>query len=163
VTAAGRRLRRGYRVWGVVGPIAKEELYGFLGLKEPVTDETPPPPGYVHFPEYGEDYFKQLTAEQLVSRKTRGGFVTFDWEMIPGRENHALDARVYARAAAWAAGLDRFQESDWRALEQAIGQTEPVLAAAPALASNAAAAPAPTASPARPTGWLGPREGWLRR
>src|SRR5688572_26699813 len=30
------------------------------------------PPGYCHFPKYSEEYFKQLTAEQLVTRFVRG-------------------------------------------------------------------------------------------
>jgi phage terminase large subunit GpA-like protein len=78
------------------------------------------PPGYCHFPEYGDEYFRQLTAEQLVTHKNRRGFIRLEWELIPGRQNHVLDARIYARAAAMLAGLDRFTDSDWTAREQML-------------------------------------------
>ena len=90
---------------------------------EPITsppDGSPPPPGFCHFPEYGEDYFRELTAEQLEPTRTRRGYVRLEWTLIPNRENHALDARCYARAAAAVLGLDRFTEADWRALEAAV-------------------------------------------
>jgi phage terminase large subunit GpA-like protein len=162
VTDRGRKLKRGYKVWPVVGAIAKSELYGALRLELPV-DGVPPPPGFCHFPEYGEGYFRELTAEQLVPRKSARGFVVLRWELIPGRENHALDARVYARAAAAVVGLDRFRESDWQALETAVGtEAAPALAATPAAAPQAA--PSPPSRPAPPprAPWLQPRRGWLR-
>jgi phage terminase large subunit GpA-like protein len=104
VTSGGRRV--GYRVWPIGVDKAKEELYGWLGLKQPL-DGDAAPPGYCHFPEYDQEYFKQLTAEQLVPRDTRLGFTVYEWQKIPGRENHWLDCRVLARAAAMLVGLDR--------------------------------------------------------
>lgn len=121
ITMRGQRPIHGYKVWPVVSGVGKSELYGFLGLEQPTEDDAPMPPGWCAFPEHDEDYFKQLTAEQLVPHKNRRGFTTFEWELIPGRENHVLDARVYARAAAAVAGLDRFQESDWLKLERQVG------------------------------------------
>lgn len=91
VTLRGRKLTRGYKVWPVVGSIAKSELYGWLRLQLPADGQGPPPPGFCHFPSYGEDYFRQLSAEQLVVKKTGRGFVTLQWELISGRDNHALD------------------------------------------------------------------------
>jgi phage terminase large subunit GpA-like protein len=120
INLRGQRPIHGYKVWPVVGAIAKSELFGFLRLDRP-TDGQPFPPGWCHFPEYDEDYFKQLTSEQLVSRKNKRGYTVMTWGVIPGRENHLLDARVYARAAAQLVGLDRFRESDWQALERAVG------------------------------------------
>jgi phage terminase large subunit GpA-like protein len=119
INLRGRRPIRGYKVWPVVGGIAKSELYGYLRLDAP-TDGGAYPPGWCHFPEYDDDYFRQLTSEQLVSRKNKRGFTVMAWTLIPGRENHVLDCRVYARAAAALVGLDRFQESDWLALEAQI-------------------------------------------
>lgn len=119
VTVAGKKSKRGGRIWPVCGSIAKSELYGCLRLERP-EDGVSFPPGFCHFPEYGEEYFKELTAEHLVSHKTRKGYMRFDWELIPGRENHMLDCRVYARAAASLAGLDRYKESDWAALQRAL-------------------------------------------
>jgi len=169
VNMGGKKLKRGYRYWPVVGPIAKAELYGWLRLPTP-TDEARAAgvheaPGYCHFPEYGEEYFKQLTGEQLEKGK---------WVPVPGRQNHALDCRVYARAAAMMFGLDRFKEADWRRLEVHQGVPAP----APPIVSQAtpedlptppvvAVAPPPTPdwAPVRPRHkhWMGPRRSsWLR-
>lgn len=160
VLARGRRAKAGVKVWPVVGRIAKSELYGWLRL-EPPLDGDGAVPGLLHFPEYGEAYFRELTAEHLVTARTRAGFVRMEWELLPGRRNDTLDARVYARAAATVAGLDRFTESDWSRLERNVG-IEPAPAAAPAQPPP----PAPTAGPSyrRQSGpWLQPSRGWLRR
>lgn len=106
ITARGKRMHRGYRVWPIGVSIAKTELYGWLQLNQPEPgDEFPP--GYCHFPEYAEEYFLQLTAEHLITVRKKGGFTSREWQMIPGRENHFLDCRVYARAAASVLGIDR--------------------------------------------------------
>jgi len=121
-------------------------------------------PGFCHFPEYGEEYFRQLTAEQLIRKATRRGFVKFVWEPIPGRENHVLDCRVYARAAAAVVGLDRFRESDWLALERSLGVTSPPPATPVAAVKTVPPEPGPRpGTPVRAHGWLGRRQGnWLR-
>jgi len=69
----GTQIRWGVKVWPINGSMIKEELYRWLGLARP-TEESgiPHPPGYCHFPRYSEEYFKQLTAEQLVSELLRG-------------------------------------------------------------------------------------------
>ena len=120
--AGGRR--RGLRVWSVSSSIAKGELYRWLKLERP-TDEAMAdgagyPPGYCHFPQYGEEYFRQLTAERRVIRIHKG-FPRASWEKDPSRQNEALDCRVYARAAAAIYGIDRFQERQWKRIEQALG------------------------------------------
>ena len=83
--AGGRR--RGLRVWSVGTPVAKGELYRWLKLEWP-TDEALEtgasfPSGACHFPQYGEEYFKQLTAERLVTRIVKG-FPRASWEKEPG-------------------------------------------------------------------------------
>lgn len=100
VTFGGRRIARGCKVWPVGVDIAKSELYGWLRMPDPG-------PGWCHFPQHEEEYFKQLTAEQLVTHTNAHGFTTYEWQKLPGRENHWLDARVYARAAAAVLGIDR--------------------------------------------------------
>lgn len=110
VSVRGRRLARGYRMWPIGVNVAKSELYGWLRLDPPTQPGQPFPRGYCHHPELGEEYFKELTAEQLVeqvNKKTR--FRTHQWQRLPGRENHFLDARVLARAAAAFAGLDQLR------------------------------------------------------
>jgi phage terminase large subunit GpA-like protein len=72
-----------------------------------------------NFPQYNEEFFRQLTAERLVTRMVKG-FPRGSWEKEPGRRNEALDCRVYARAAAAIYGLDRFEERHWRRMEEAL-------------------------------------------
>ncbi len=127
----GKRL--GIKRWNISSSVGKEELYRWLRLPKP-TDEAlaqgePYSPGSCHFPLYGEEYFKQLTAERLVT-KTHKGFPKMIWEKDPTRNNEALDCRVYARAAASIYGIDRFKESDWQRLEAAVG-TKPTTAVKP--------------------------------
>ncbi len=105
ILATGRQPKRSHKVWPVGGSIAKTELYGWLRLNNAGGEELPP--GYCNFPEYGEAYFLELTGEHLVPIKKKGGYIVHEWQMIPGRENHLLDCRVYARAAASVKGLDR--------------------------------------------------------
>lgn len=131
VNYRGVKIANGCKVWPVGVSIVKGELYGWLKLKRPTTEGivagAAEPPGACHFPEHGEEFFKQLTAETLVSHRHRG-MTIFEWQLVPGRENHHLDTRVYARAAAAVLGLDRFKESDWRTFEHAIAnvpQTDP--------------------------------------
>jgi phage terminase large subunit GpA-like protein len=66
---------------------------------------------------------KQLVGEQLVTVKTKRGFTRLEWQKLRER-NEALDCRVYARAAAWIAGADRWTEVMWRDLEQQVGAPE---------------------------------------
>lgn len=165
VTVAGSKA--GYRVWPVAGAVAKSELYGWLKLRPP-TDEARAagavdPPGYCRWPEYGETYFKQLVAEQLVAQRTAQGFLVYLWTLPPGRENHALDARVYARCAAAVAGLDRFAESAWNRLENEAGVASTPTPDPPVEARQAESVPAraEAATQAVSPPWIRPRTGWL--
>lgn len=168
VTVAGRKMKRGYKVWTIGTDLAKSEFYGWLALHPPTDAERDTgagdPPGYCRFPQYDEDYFKQITAEQLVSARTRKGYTAFGWELIPGRQNHFLDCRIYARAAAAVVGLDRFRESDWTALETRLEvqvPPPPAEASTPPPAAPATERPRPT--PAKRPGWISRRGDWWRR
>lgn len=111
VKVNGKRMARGYKVWPVGVDIGKTELYGWLRLPLPLDGELYPS-GWCHFPEYGADFFQQITSEQLVKHvNERTGFAKYEWQLIPGRENHWLDCRVYARAAAALLGLDRMRSA----------------------------------------------------
>jgi phage terminase large subunit GpA-like protein len=77
------------------------------------------------------EWVKQLVAEQLVTVKTKRGFQRLEWQKLRER-NEVLDCRVYARAAAWIAGADRWSEATWRDLESQVaadGETETALVA----------------------------------
>ena len=121
----GKKISNAVRLWKVGVSILKSELYGWLQT-EPVREDNTPggrPMGAsssyrCHFPEYDTEYFKQLTAEQLVTRIVRG-YPKREWQKTRDR-NEALDCRIYARAAAIALGIDRWSEQKW---EQIVGDT----------------------------------------
>jgi phage terminase large subunit GpA-like protein len=54
-----------------------------------------------------------------VSVRTKRGFARLEWQKLRER-NEVLDCRVYARAAAWIAGADRWTEATWRDLEAQV-------------------------------------------
>ena len=143
----GRRLRRGARLWTVAVSTFKAETYRFLRLERPTDEERAEgktyPPGSVHLPHWVEDeWLKQFVAEQLVTVRTRRGFARLEWQKMRER-NEALDCRVYARAAAWIAGADRFPERRWRRLEAAVAnEAEPEYAAPRDAASDPGSRPA---------------------
>ena len=69
------------------------------------------PPGSVHLPSWADgEWLKQLTAEQLITVKSKRGFSKLEWKKLRVR-NEALDCRVYARAAAWIAGAGSATEA----------------------------------------------------
>ena len=121
----GKRIRRGARLWTVAVATFKSETYRFLRHDRP-TDEAIAagagfPAGYLHLPQGTDaEWTKQLVAEQLVTVKTRRGFTKLEWQKLRER-NEALDCRVYARAAAWIAGADRWSEAKWAELEKQLG------------------------------------------
>ncbi len=127
VGPAGSKIKRGVRVWPVNSGMAKEELYRWLRLERPTDEDlergVPFPAGYCHFPKYSEEYFKQLTAEQLVTKLVKG-YRRHEWQKMRER-NEALDCRVYARAAAARVGVDRFQEKHWAEFERRVAHPSP--------------------------------------
>lgn len=143
VTSQGKRKRRGLLVWPVGASFCKSELYGSLRKDKPTDEQLDQgeqfPAGYCHFPKYGEEYFKQLTAERLVTVKDKRGFPHREWRKLRER-NEALDCRVYARAAASALGIDRFGDATWQKLECALGQR-------PVIRADAHESDKPTPSP----------------
>jgi phage terminase large subunit GpA-like protein len=126
VTRGGKRIRHGVKVWPVATGMLKSELYGWLKLERPTEESGEPhPPGFCHFPQMPDEFFKQLTAEQLVPKAVKG-YRKLEWIKTRDR-NEALDTRIYARAAAAQFGIDRLTERHWKALEEQIGvaQKEP--------------------------------------
>ncbi len=108
VTVSGQKLKRGMKLWPVGVSILKSELFQLLNVL------TEGAPGYCHFPEYAPEYFKQLTAEQLITKVVKG-YTKQEWQKIRDR-NEVLDCRVYARAASIALGIDRWPVSKWESL-----------------------------------------------
>ncbi|MGD9509702.1 MAG: phage terminase large subunit family protein [Geminicoccaceae bacterium] len=125
----GKRIRRGARLWTVAVATFKSETYRFLRHDRP-TDEAIAAgadfrAGYLHLPQGTDaEWIRQLVAEQLVTVKTRRGFSRLEWQKLRER-NEALDCRVYARAAAWIAGADRWSDTKWAELEKQLGAASP--------------------------------------
>ena len=102
------------------------------------------------------EWLKQLTAEQLMTVRTRQGFQRLEWQQMRDR-NEALDCRVYARAAAWLMGIDRWDDTRWDELEaqHRTGRAD----APPAGQPNR---PPTRKAPRRPANWMGARkEKWF--
>jgi len=127
VSQGGKKLRRGIKVFTVAVGIAKLEFYNNLRKSADVGEDgsTPVfPAGFVHLPKIDAEFIQQLCAEQLITRRDRNGFPVREWQKMRER-NEALDCYVYARAAASAAGLDRFEDRHWRELERQLGVAPP--------------------------------------
>ena len=83
----------------------------------------------MHLPAWADtEWLKQLVAEQMVTVRNKRGFGHQEWQKMRER-NEALDCRVYARAAAWILGADRWDEATWRSLEAQAGVETKVIAA----------------------------------
>lgn len=123
IKISGKIIRKGVRLWPIGVSVIKQEIYSWLRQNKAI-DGTEDPYGYFHYPQYGEEFFKQLTAEELVSRKDKKGYTSQTWQKIRER-NEALDTAVYCRAAAAICGIDRFRDEDWNALESRMVQYAP--------------------------------------
>ena len=140
MTQGGKKLRRGIKVFAVAGGIAKLEFYNNLRKSADVDEDgmtTVFPAGFVHLPKIDAEFIQQLCAEQLITRRNRNGFPVREWQKMRER-NEALDCYVYARAAASAAGLDRFEERHWRELERQLGLASPPVPETPTESINEA-------------------------
>lgn len=149
VKRSGKVYKGGCKVWTIGTHVAKKELYGWLGLRD---EGGPKPNGWCTFPGHEPEYFRQLTAEHLVTTKDRRGFTKREWKIKPGRENHYLDARILARAAAYAEGLDRYALPP----EQPADTTPPPM---PATQRQRPAKPRPSR---KPGGFMGRRGNYRR-
>lgn len=136
VTVEGKKLTDGLRIKTVKVSFFKAGFYADLKKRPPTEEEQAAgmgfPPGYCHFPKdgrnYGDEHFKQICAEQIVTRKNPRT-KRLKTEFVQTRDrNEALDCRVYARAAAWDFGLDQAQDIHWLAFEESLKVVEQTLA-----------------------------------
>ena len=94
----GKLIPKGVKLWPVGTDTAKSTLYGRL---KNIT--TPGPCCYHWYESVTDEYFLQLTAEKIETH-IKGGFPYLEWVKTRDR-NDALDAEIYAYAAAIRAGL----------------------------------------------------------
>lgn len=143
VTVNGRKLKRGVRLWNIGTSMLKMELYGHLGLDKPVDGEEYPD-GYIYLPDgLGDEWIKQLVAEELRFVKLRNGGVRREWHKVRDR-NEALDNAIYARAVSVSLGIDQWKPRQWA---RAMGETA-VPRGASSQEPDVAASVEPTAMPA---------------
>jgi phage terminase large subunit GpA-like protein len=158
----GQKIPGGIQLWPVGSDTAKSKIYARLKI-------TQPGPGCIHFPlGLPDEYFKQLTAERLISRYVRG-YVKRVWEKDAGARNEALDLEVYAYAAAIYYGLARAPWDQMEATLRAASQDLFVKAQSDAQSADAAAeagapgAPVKTSAPARSGGGGVPKSNFINR
>lgn len=121
VTRRGKRKRYGSAMLWPVGTWGlKAELFANLHKPGLRSGEPADPPGYVHFGDFlPKEYFLQLTAETFVAEVVRGR-IQEGWKVLR-RDNHCLDAQVYAMAMAEMLGLSTMLADDWSALRERLG------------------------------------------
>lgn len=121
---AGKASKRlGDRAYQVGTFTAKANWYGFLrstiayaARRIEEGEGTDKPRGVCHFSrDTSDDWFDMATAEAIVS-KIVNGHPQRVWAVMPGRENHYLDCRVYNMAATEKLLLDTLQPADWARL-----------------------------------------------
>jgi phage terminase large subunit GpA-like protein len=173
VTIGGRKIRSGLKIRTVNVSYFKSELYADLKKQLPTDDQRArghrQPEGYCHFPKgpnYGDEHFRQMCAEELVTfsdRRTNRQHQ--EWRQLRAR-NEALDCRIYARAAAYDYGLDRFRDAQWEDLASRIGAQQskfdlrpgigPVMGFGTPAHATEPAAPACAAAPSSSSGVAAP-------
>lgn len=167
-TKTGKSRRRGARQRDVGTWPIKRDTYRWLKLPQPSDEDLESgsgfPPGYVHLPKVDQEFCRQLTAEQIVTRTVKG-YSRQEWQKMRER-NEALDCRVYAHAAAVALGVNRMGADEWDALAIEVKGNKPgrrnVEAEAPSK-EEPASSPAPPPQPrTRGNAWLDQRgRTWL--
>jgi phage terminase large subunit GpA-like protein len=151
ITSRGQRMDTGVKVHTINVGEFKKELYGRLSLPLPNLEKGEEyEDGFFHFCALGdtEEYCRQLTAEQLVTRNFKGG-QRREWEKIRPR-NEALDTWDYAAAARVMLGIDRYQEQHWAQLEE-LAKGQPIVMTAQPPVQNQ-----------RSDGWVPKRAGWFK-
>ncbi len=158
-TEGGRKIKRGAKLWTVAVSTLKSEFYRWL-RHDPPTDEDQEagvayPAGYVHLPRgIDAEWCKQLVGEQLMSVKNRRGFVRLEWQKMRPR-NEALDCRVYARAALYIVGADKYGPRFWDQVEAQAAPPAPVYRAPETEPRPAATTPTARPPAARSSDWIG--------
>jgi phage terminase large subunit GpA-like protein len=160
---ASKRLEDRAYVVGTYG--VKASFYGYLRASLAYADRivaegtgAERPYGLAHFSEdTTDDWFEQATAEAIVA-KVSNGYPKRVWQIMPGRQNHYLDCRVYNIAAAEKLMLDTLTDADWERLRaerhgardprQGDLLAAPVTVSAPPPAAPATKAAASAAAPA---------------
>lgn len=123
----GVKVKHGALLRNIDVDFFKSAFYADLLKRKPTLEEINNgllyPQGYCHFPideMYGDNHFKQICAEQMVTHQRRGKTKTEFVKLNPS--NEALDCRVYAMAAAWDCGVHHFHAKKWESIRNRLNQ-----------------------------------------
>ncbi|SMF35063.1 terminase gpA endonuclease subunit [Pseudobacteriovorax antillogorgiicola] len=119
VNFRGKKTRAGIKLWKVGVSGLKSELYGRLNLEKPTEKQLEVkgyPKSWIAFPQTDEEYFKQLTAETCIIEKLSSGHAKYRWKKTYA-ENHTLDCYIYAMAAYYVIGANKWKPEKWEELE----------------------------------------------
>ena len=122
----------------------------------------------------GDEYYRQVTGEVRVLKRSLSGTLTSAWVPVPGVRNEALDTMNYAEAAARRQGWTSKTDEEWDRIDHkcsalpAVPQGDLFDAALGVLPDAVAAAPAKPEAANRPgdarrDGWIKPKNkgSWL--
>ncbi|QQA43947.1 phage terminase large subunit family protein [Pelagovum pacificum] len=143
--ADGKAKRRQKRAFMLNVSQLKADFYTWLAKDDPLER------GFVAFPVgLGDEYFRQITSEVRVIKRSRAGVATSQWDLVePTRRNEGLDTMNYAEAAARRKGWTSNTADQWAVLE-AQRAAEPQDAQADLFDAAVPAAPAVAPTPTRP-------------
>lgn len=110
---SGKIRRRSKQRLMVNVSVLKMGFYGALSKVDPLSR------GFVQFARgLGDDFFRQVTAEHRVSRRSSSGSEVFRWEKIDSTQpNEDLDCAIMAELCARLEGWRVMTEAEWDALE----------------------------------------------
>ncbi|MDF2140849.1 terminase gpA endonuclease subunit [Paenirhodobacter sp. CAU 1674] len=101
----------------------KADFYGWLPKEDPAER------GFCSFAKgLGDEYFRMISSEVRVLKRSRSGVVTSSWELVePTRRNEGLDTMLYAEAAARRKGWSHMTDAAWDQLaaERGAAPQEP--------------------------------------
>ena len=113
VSMRGTTIKGGVQLWPVGTDTAKSVIYGRFGIATGAAAS-------IHYSiDLPEEFYAQLTAEKLITRYTKGHPVQ-EWVKPSHKRNEVLDCTVYALAAAYHLGMNKFSERDWARLEDIV-------------------------------------------
>ena len=139
----------------------KAETYRFLRLDRPTDEEIDAginhPLGTIHLPGWADgDWWKQFVAEQLVTVMNKRVFQRLEWQKLRER-NEALVTVVYARAAAWIIGVDRWSDDRRQPLDTELRNSSPATQSRNKMSKNTSREG--QGVPSRDDSWLKRRSG----
>jgi len=113
ISTRGKTIKGGVQLWPIGTDTAKGVLYGRFGIESGAA-------GSVHFSkDLPDEFYAQITAEKLITRYHKGHPIQ-EWVKPSHRRNEVLDCTVYALAAAYHLGMNKFSERDWTRLEEIV-------------------------------------------